>query len=80
MGDSLYRTSDLYYAAYLKVAGVKLVSTDRVGDRVFFLFEDQAPGILRDLKNQFFMDQAKVPALSYSQAVKALKALVYADR
>ena len=75
MANSHYRTSDLYYAAYLKVAGVELQGTDREGKRVFFLFEDGPT--LRDLKDQYFMDRAKVPALSYAQAIKALKALVF---
>ena len=70
-----YRTSDLYYAAYLKVAGVPLTGTQWEGARMFFVFEHSAP--LKDLKDQYFMDVAKVPALSYGQAVKALKALTH---
>lgn len=71
----IYRTSDLYYAAYLKVAGVVMVGTDWEGARMFFLFE-WGPG-LKDLKTQYFMDIAKVPALSYAQSLKALKALTH---
>lgn len=74
---SPYRTSDLYYAAYLYVAGVPLRGTDREGKRVVFLFEDQGRGIMRGLKNEFFNDQAKVPALSYAQALKKLKGLLF---
>ena len=37
-----YRTSDLYYAAYLRVAGVPFLGTERAGKRVVFLFEDIA--------------------------------------
>lgn len=80
MNDSnqnLFNTSDLYFAAYLKVAGIPLVGTDKQGSRVFFQFEDPGSSILRDLKDQFFMDQARVPALSYSQALKALKNLIF---
>jgi len=72
-----YRTSDLYFAAYLKVAAVPLLGKEREGKRVFFLFEDMGSSNMRELKDQYMTDRAKVPALSYAQAVKALKALIY---
>lgn len=73
-----YRTSDLYYAAYLKVAGIPFHDTVREDDgRVFFLFEEEMPGSLRDLKRQFFNGQAKVSALEYSQALKTMKTLTH---
>jgi hypothetical protein len=80
MPGDLYRTSDLYYAAYLKVAGVPLVGTEKEKRRVFFLFENLDPANIQRLKNQYFMDQSKVSALSYAQAIKALKGMVFAER
>ena len=77
VSGSPYRTSDLYYAAYLHVAGVPLIGTDREGKRVVFLFEDQGSGAMRGLKNEYFNDQAKVPALSYAQALKKLKGMLF---
>ena len=71
----VYRTSDLYYAAYLRVAGVTMVGTEWEGSRMFFLFENAVS--LKDLKTQYFMDVARIPALSYAQALKALKALTH---
>ena len=73
----MYRTSDLYFAAYLRVAEVPLVGIEREGKRAFFVFSDPGDNTIRELKDQYFMDQAKVRALSYSQAVKAMKALIY---
>lgn len=73
-----YRTSDLYYAAYLKVAGVVFVETAREGGRVFFLFEAQDG--LRELRNQYYSRVAKVPALTYADEIKTMKTLTYADR
>lgn len=67
-----YRTSDLYYAAYLKVAGVPFLGTCREAARVFFMFEDS--DALRDLKTQYFNRIAKVSALSYADEIKAMKA------
>lgn len=80
MPGSFYRTSDLYLAAYLKVAGVVLHGTEKERGRVFFLFDNLDPSTIHRLKNQYFMDQSKVSALSYAQAIKVLKSMVFAER
>jgi hypothetical protein len=72
-----YRTSDLYYAAYLKVAEVKFVGTTREDRRVFFLFEDQDG--LSELHMQYFNNVSKVPARAYAEEIKAMKAMVHHD-
>lgn len=69
------RTSDIYYAAYLKVAGVTFTGTTREENRVFFLFIDQ-DGI-DDLKLQYYNNQSKVPARPYAEEIKAMKALTF---
>lgn len=73
--DGKYRTSDLYYAAYLKVAGVPFVETAKEGDRVFFVFEGSEG--LRDLRSQYFNRTAKVSALNYADEVRSMKALTH---
>lgn len=75
-----YRTSDLYFAAYLKVAAVPFVDTFRDNGRVYFLFEDQGSSIMRELKRQYFADVAKVPAMSFVQAIRLMKSMTYAER
>ncbi len=75
--DGRYRTSDLYYAAFLKVAGISFLGTEREGHRVIFIFE--ASEGLRDLKRDFFTRIAKVPALSYADEIKAMKTLTFMD-
>lgn len=71
-----YRTSDLYYAAYLKVAAVPFVEAVREpGGRVIFIFEDVEG--MRDLKNQYYNRTAKVVALNFADEVKAMKALTF---
>ena len=70
-----YRTSDMYYAAYLKVAGVILQGTEKQGNRIFFLFEDNDN--LRDLRVEFFNGRSKVAALSYADAIKHMKSLTH---
>lgn len=70
-----YETSDLYYAAYLKVAGVMLEETVRRGGRVYFVFESQPT--IKELKQQYFNRTSKVAALSYADEIKAMKALTH---
>jgi hypothetical protein len=73
--EGKFATSDIYFAAYLKVAGVPHVDTTREGTRVYFIF-DQMDG-LKDLKNQFFNRTAKVSALAYADEIRNLKALTH---
>jgi len=75
--EKLLRTSDHYFAAYLKVAGVVFVETVRADKRVFFVFE--YPEGYRDLKNQYYSRVAKVPALTYADEVRTMKALTHAE-
>lgn len=73
--DGKYKTADLYYAAYLKAAGVPFLDTEREGDRTQFVFEKVDN--IRDLKTGFFTRSAKLSAMSYADEIKALKALTH---
>ena len=73
---SEFRTPDLYFAAYLQVAGVPMVNTVREGTRVFFVF-DTAICNIEDLRNGWFANTAKVPALTFSNSLKSLKSLIH---
>lgn len=76
LAPKMYKTSDLYYAAYLKVALVPFVEAVRESNgRVVFIFE-MVEG-LRDLKNQFYSRTAHVPAMTYADEIKAMKALTF---
>lgn len=70
-----FRTSDLYYAAYLKVAGIPFKGTEREDRRIFFLFENSEN--MRDLKVQYYNGSSKVPAMPYADAIKAMKSLTH---
>jgi len=75
--DGHYRTSDLYYAAYLKVAGVSFAGTSRDGGRVYFLFEEGGPVAIKELKQQYYNRTSKVAALTYADEIKVMKALTH---
>jgi hypothetical protein len=70
-----YKTSDLYFAAYLQTAGCTLKRTEKTGNRVFFIFEYQP--LLDDLKLQYFNGEAKVKAQPYAASIKNLKSLTH---
>ena len=78
LDNGSYRTSDLYYAAYLKVAGCMLKGTEVEGRRVFFIFEKTE--MIPDLKQQYFNRTSKVPALTYADEIRSMKALTHIGR
>jgi len=73
--DARYRTADLYFAAFLKAAGVPFLDTEREGDRTQFIFEKVDN--IRDLKTGFFTRAAKLSAMNYADEIKALKAMTH---
>lgn len=72
-----YRTSDLYFAAFLKVALVPFQGTVKEGPRVYFLFENVAG--MRDLRDQFFNKTAKIVARDYADEIRTMKTLLHMD-
>jgi hypothetical protein len=72
-----FRTSDLYFAAYLRVADVPFIGIVREEGRGFFLFGTNDPTVMRELKRQYFCGTAKVGALSFVQSIRHLKALLH---
>jgi len=75
----MFRTKDLYFAAYLKVAALTYVGTEREGAQVTWVFEHPGRDVLGALRHQFYADTARVPALSFVQAIKDLKRSVYRE-
>ena len=59
-----YKTADLYYAAYLRVAGCQLMDCVKEQGRCYFMFEPNPN--MRDLKRDYFNRKGKVPALQYA--------------
>jgi hypothetical protein len=68
-----FRSSDLYFSAYLQVAGVQMLRTERNGNgKVSFIFDTSIANV-EELKSAWFNMSGKVPALPYANAVKSLK-------
>jgi len=73
--EGRYRTSDLYYAAYLKVAGVVFLDTEKEGHRIFFVFENN--NSIKELKKEYFNRTSRVPALTYADEIRTMKSLTH---
>ena len=73
-----FRTSDLYFAAYLQTAGVEMKKTER-GDangKVYFIF-DTSLGNIEELKTAWFNNSGKVAANPYAHNIKNLKSVCH---
>ena len=76
--DNQHRTADLYFAAFLKVAGVPFQGTERKERQVQFIFENDGSGTIRDLQNEYFARKKhSISALSYADEIKAMKSLTH---
>lgn len=70
-----YRTSDLYFAAYLKAIGMPFQTATKVGRKTFFVFENTEE--IKGQKDLYFNRQGQVSALTYADELKVLKSLCY---
>ena len=76
---SVFKTTDLYLAAYLKTAGLPLLVAEKSdSDRVVFIFT-RIDSVL-DLKRAYFKKESKVCALEYADNIKSLKVLIHGFR
>jgi hypothetical protein len=73
-----FKTSDLYFAAYLQTAGVEMKRTERAPDsgKVFFVFDSSVSDV-DELKAAWFNNTGKVAANPYAYNLKTLKSLVH---
>jgi hypothetical protein len=69
--------SDIYFAAFLRTMGCKLMRNDRKGKKTLFVFEDTEK--LQELKMSYYnrADDVKVIPLEFVGHVKDLKSLCY---
>ena len=71
-----YHTTDLYFAAYLQVAGAPMQKASRQNGRVSFIFNVDVVNI-EELRTAWFNQTGKVAALAYANTIKNLKHLCH---
>jgi Domain of unknown function (DUF5659) len=76
MKEDGYHTTDLYFAAYLQVAGAPMQKHARQGSRVSFVFSCDIVNI-EELRTAWFNKSGKVSALEYANTIKNLKHLCH---
>lgn len=72
-----FKTSDLYYAAFLKTAGFNLtdLKRDEARRQMFFVFEDRS-GLIRKTQTDYINGEAKVSAKDLIENIRALKNMI----
>lgn len=74
---NLFATKDLYLSALCYAKGLKLERVDRQGRVCWFLFADKGRG--EQLRQEFITKTVEVNAKDYSDALRTLKDLVFAQ-
>ncbi len=74
MGDSIYRTSDIYLAAYLKTKGHKIINVERPNTQCFFVFKEDE--LVIENKNRFF-NNGLIKVTDYKNAISDLKRMIH---
>ena len=70
----MYRTPDLYLASYLKASGIKIVSFQRMGKQVFFIFDDTDEVQKRCMD---FLNDGTIGVNKYKNAIQDLKDIIF---
>jgi hypothetical protein len=78
MSISLYRTSDLYFASFLKTKGAVLQGTEKEDFKITFIFEDD--GSIKELKREYFNRQGHIIALDFVDEIRSMKSLTYMSK
>lgn len=74
-----FLTSDLHLTVALVVSGFKFSSTDRVGQKIVFGFDDQS-GQVNLFVDKYWLGQVSVDPLAYSTNLKYLLSLIHQRR
>jgi len=77
LNSNTFKTSDLYYAAFLKTAGFSLLQLEKNTDKrqMFFIFEDSS-GLIRRTQTDYINGDAKVSAKDLIDNIRALKTMI----
>jgi hypothetical protein len=76
INSNVFKTSDLYYAAFLKTAGFNLLELKKAENRQkYFIFED-SNGLIRKTQTDYINGDAKVSAKDLIDNIRALKTLI----
>ncbi|OGG13785.1 hypothetical protein A2773_01525 [Candidatus Gottesmanbacteria bacterium RIFCSPHIGHO2_01_FULL_39_10] len=75
--NNSFVTKDLYLSALLYAKGVKLQKIDRQGRVCWFVFEDKSQS--EQLRQKFITKSIDVNARDFTDALRTLKDLVFAE-
>ncbi len=72
-----FQTKDLYLASYLYAKEAKFIRIERSGRQGYFIFENKEQ--CEQLQQEYFGKQGQVIGKDFSDAIRTLKDLLFAD-
>ena len=75
----VYRTADLYYAAFLLTLEIPFIGTDREGGRVFFKFELSGEDS-SEVERGYITRSTEVKAMVLIENIRNMKTLTHSAR
>jgi hypothetical protein len=76
LNNEEHETHDIYFAAYLMLAGCTLKRERKVGPRKYFVFTNTG-GSISELRTAYYSGSATVKAHEYAQKIIAFKQLCF---
>jgi hypothetical protein len=73
--QSIFTTSDIALAAYLKLKGLRLIECSRDEKKFNFVFEDE-DGLAKDLGIEFINSDMR----KYDDEMRSLKKIIYSNK
>ena len=72
------KTPDLYFAAFLRAAGVELSGVEGGGGKTYFVFQPtEPPAVLDDLRAQYVEGTAQTDARTFSGHIRDLRSRIH---
>ena len=75
LNTKTFKTSDLYFAAFLKTVGCPLLETTKEGNKKFFVF-DNGSGLIAKIQIEFVNGVSQIVAKDFINNIRDLKTLI----
>jgi len=75
LNTRIYKTSDLYFASFLKTVGCNLIDLEESKNKKFFVFENES-GLIAKIQLEFINGTTKIIAKDFINNIRDLKSLI----
>ena len=70
-----FKTADFYLTCYLVSVGEKIEDTEKIGNKILFLFDNSDE--LKTRKEKYYLGEAMISPLVYQSTIMNLKSMVH---